>query len=57
MVFLRGAVWELSFFYASRLFEVIKKHLPSVHRYADDTHLYVFFPPDSFAAQDQVIKA
>ena len=36
--------------YASRLFEVVKKHLPSVHGYADDTQLYVSFRPDSFAA-------
>ena len=43
--------------YASRLFEVVKKHLPSVHGYADDTQLYVSFRPDSFAAHDQTIKA
>ena len=43
--------------YASRLFEVVKKHLPSVHGYDDDTQLYVSFRPDSFAAQDQAIKA
>ena len=43
--------------YASRLFEVVKKHLPSVHGYADDTQLYVSFCPDSSAAQDQTIKA
>ena len=42
--------------YASRLFKVVKKHLPSVHGYADDTQLYVSFRPDSFAAQDQAIK-
>ena len=41
--------------YASRLFEVVKKHLPSVHGYSDDTQLYVSFRPDS--AQDQAIKA
>ena len=40
--------------YASRLFEVVKKHL---HGYADDTQLCVSFRPDSFAAQDQAIKA
>ena len=43
--------------YASRLFEVVNKHLPSVHGYADDTHLYMSFRSDSFAAQDQAIKA
>ena len=43
--------------YASRLFAVVKKHLPSVHGYSDDTQLYVSFRPDSFAAQDQAIKA
>ena len=43
--------------YASRLFEVVKKHFPSVQGYADDTQLYVSFGPDSFAAQDQAIKA
>ena len=33
-------------------------HLPSVDGYADDTQLYVSsFRPDSFAAQDQAIKA
>lgn len=43
--------------YASRLFEVVKKYLPSVHGCADDTQLYVSFHPDSFAAQGQAIKA
>lgn len=32
--------------YASGLFEVVKKHLPSVHGYADDNQLYVSFRPD-----------
>ena len=43
--------------YASRLFEVVKKHFPSVHGYADDTQLYMSFRPDSYAAQDQAVKA
>ncbi|PFX32742.1 E3 ubiquitin-protein ligase TRIM71 [Stylophora pistillata] len=40
-----------------RLFEVVKRHLPSIHGYADGTQLYVSFHPDSFAAQDQATKA
>ena len=32
--------------YASRLSEVVRKHLPSVHGYADDTQLYLSFRPD-----------
>ena len=39
------------------MFEVVKKNLPSVHRYADDTQLYVSFHPDSFAVQDQAVNA
>ena len=33
--------------YASKLFQVIKNHLPNVHAYADDTQLYMSFKPDS----------
>ena len=51
---IRGNVFLL---YVSRLFEVVKNHLPSVHGFADDTQLYVSFRPDPFAAQDQAIKA
>ena len=36
---------------------VVKKHLLPVHGYAFDTQLYVSFRPDSFATQDQAIKA
>lgn len=36
---------------------VVKKHLPTVIKYTDDSQLYVSFRPDSFAAQDQAIKA
>ena len=54
---IRDIQGNLFLLYASRLFEVVKRHLPSVHGYADDTQLYVSFRPDSFAAQDQAIKA
>ena len=33
--------------YSSKLFEVIKYHLPQAHAYADDTQLYLSFSPDS----------
>lgn len=33
----------LFLFYASKIFDVIRSHLPSVHAYADDTQLYLSF--------------
>ncbi len=36
----------LFLFYVSKLFEIIKKHLPSSHGYADDTQLYLSFRPE-----------
>ena len=33
--------------YASKLFQIIKTHLPDVHAYADDSQLYLAFKPDS----------
>ena len=43
--------------YASRLFHVIKKHLPDVQGYADDTQLYMSFRPGSSACQDEAVRA
>ncbi|PFX13990.1 RNA-directed DNA polymerase from mobile element jockey [Stylophora pistillata] len=50
--------------YASKLFLVIKTHLPHAHAYADDTQLYLSFKPDSEdgktnarCAMEQCIKA
>ncbi|KXJ18896.1 putative RNA-directed DNA polymerase from transposon X-element [Exaiptasia diaphana] len=43
--------------YASRLFHVVEKHLPSVQGYADDTQLYLSFRPTSTLSQDQAIRA
>ena len=41
--------------YASRLFHVVKKHLPNIQAYADDTQLYLSFKPDSSDSQKHAI--
>ena len=41
--------------YASRLFHVVKKHLPNIQCYADDTQLYLSFRPDSTTSQDKAV--
>ena len=43
--------------YASKLFEVIKSHLPDAHAYADDTQLYLSFQEDSEADQAEAVSA
>ena len=43
--------------YASRLFRIVERHLPSVQGYADDTQLYVSFRPGSSASQDEAVRA
>ena len=43
--------------YASRLFHVVKKHLPQVQGYADDTQLYLSFQPGSCMSQDDAVRA
>jgi len=37
---------KLKQLYTSELFDIIEKHLPSVHCYADDTQLYLAFSPN-----------
>ena len=48
---------QLFTLYASKLFEVIKHHLPSAHAYADDTQLYVSFKPDCSASEAECFSA
>jgi hypothetical protein len=43
--------------YASKLFEVIKMHLPEAHAYADDSQLYLSFRPDSSANEMEALNA
>lgn len=43
--------------YTSELFDIIAKHLPTVHCYADDTQLYLAFRPDDQATQDSAVAA
>ena len=43
--------------YASKLFDVIKVHLPTVHCYADDTQLYVSFSPNISPGQFEAVTA
>ena len=43
--------------YSSKLFEVIKDHLPVAHAYADDTQLYLSFKPDTTSSQSDAIEA
>jgi len=43
--------------YSSKLFNIIKDHLPSAHAYADDTQLYLSFKPGSNVDDEQSIAA
>ncbi len=43
--------------YISQLYDIIDRHLPSSHGYADDTQLYVSFRPDCVANQRSTLAA
>ena len=43
--------------YASKLFDVIKGHLPTVHCYADDTQPYVSFSANKNTGQYEAVNA
>ena len=43
--------------YRSEFFSIISYHLPSIHCFADDTHLYLAFKSVDTAAQDTAISA
>ena len=43
--------------YAGKLFEIIERHLPDVHTYADDTQLYISFNAASSVEQSTATEA
>ena len=43
--------------YASKLFEIVKAHLPGVHAYAVDSQLYLSFKPGSEDNQTEAVDA
>ena len=43
--------------YASKIFDIVNRHLPDVHCYADDTQLYLSFSPTNLANQQEAINA
>ena len=47
----------LFIFFVSRLFNSISQHLPSVHGYADDTQIYLSFPPFSIHFEINAVSA
>ena len=40
-----------------KLFDIIKKYLPTVHAFADDTQLYLSFQPNSRTSEAEAIEA
>ena len=38
--------------YASKIFQIVDKHLPSIHCYANDSQLYLSFCPNASVSQD-----
>ena len=45
------------FIYSSKIFEIVGRHLPSVHCYADDSQLYLSFNPSCAVTQDEAIRS
>ena len=43
--------------YSSKIFNIVGRHLPKVHCYADDSQLYLWFNPSCAFSQDEVIRS
>ena len=43
--------------YSSKIFDIVGRHLPKVHCYADDSQLYLSFNPSCAFSQDEAIRS
>ena len=43
--------------YSSKIFDIVGRHLPKVHCYADDSQLYLSFKPSCAVSQDEAIRS
>ena len=43
--------------YSSNIFDIVGRHLPKVHFYADDSQLYLSFNPSCAFSQDEAITS
>ena len=43
--------------YSSKIFDIVSRHLPKVHCYADDSQLYLSFNPSCAFIEDEAIRS
>ena len=43
--------------YSSEIFDIVGRHLPEVHYYADHFQLYLSFNPSCASSQDEAVRA
>ena len=42
--------------YSSKIFDIVSRHLPKLHCYADDSQLYLSFNPSCASSQDEAME-
>ena len=57
VVFHKDHVSVLYIIYSSKLFQIIERHLPDSHCYANDSQLYLSFRPDELSSQQEAINS